>query len=144
MSNSEIASIVKEWKDMTKVVMSLDELPLPKIQQLLKDTYRILTDFLKSELVPKQISELFLEMEDFLYFSSLMVEKEKSVGFYHRQEIFCIVKSLEKGFFEGKYRCDFPKLVITDILDNAFLFDFDSDNIVGYIVAFNEVKAKEI
>ena len=32
MSNSEIASIVKEWKDMTKVVMSLDELPLPKIQ----------------------------------------------------------------------------------------------------------------
>ena len=88
MSNSEIASIVKEWKDMTKVVMSLDELPLPKIQQLLKDTYRILTDFLKSELVPKQISELFLEMEDFLYFCSLMEEKEKSVGFYHWQEIF--------------------------------------------------------
>ena len=87
MSNSEIASIVKEWKDMTKVVMSLDELPLPKKQQLLKDTYRILTDFLKSELVPKQISELFLEMEDFLYFSSLMEEKEKSVGFYHWQEI---------------------------------------------------------
>ena len=55
-----------------------------------------------------------------------------------------MVKSLEKGFFEGKYHCDFPKLVITDILDNAFLFDFDSDNIVGYIVAFNEVKAQEI
>ncbi len=143
MSYSEIASIVKEWKDMTNVVMSLEKLPLPKIQQLLKDTYRILTVFHKSELVPKQISELFLEMEDFLYFTSLMEEKEKSMGFYYWQEIFCIVKALEKGFFEGKYRCDFPKMIITDTLDNDFLFDFDSDNIEGYIVAFNRVKTQE-
>lgn len=144
MSYNEISLLIKEWKDMISVVMSLEELSLPKIQELLKETYRILTVFHKSELVPKQISELFLEMENFLYFTSLMEEKEKNTGFYHWQEVFCIVKALEKGFFEGKYRCDFPKLIITDILDNDFLFDFGSDNIEGYIVAFNEVKAQEL
>jgi hypothetical protein len=75
------------------------------MQTLLKETYLILTTYHKDSLIPKEISKLFLEIEDFLYFSSLMEEKENGLGFYHWQELFHLVKALEKGFFEGKYSC---------------------------------------
>ena len=144
MSYNEISLLIKEWKDITSVVMSLDELPRIKVQQLLKETYRILTDYHKLGLVPKEIIALFLEMEDFLYFTSIMEGVEKEENFYNWQENFCIIKALEKGFLEGEYECDFPKLIITNLRKKKLLVDFDSDTIEDYIVTFNEDKAQEL
>ena len=144
MSYNEISLLIKEWKDITSVVMSLDELPRIKVQQLLKETYRMLTDYHKLGLVPKEIIALFLEMEDFLYFTSIMEGVEKEENFYNWQENFCIIKALEKGFLEGEYECDFPKLIITNLRKKKLLVDFDSDTIEDYIVTFNEDKAQEI
>ena len=142
MSYNEISLLIKEWKDITSVVMSLDELPRTKVQQLLKETYRMLTDYHKLGLVPKEIIALFLEMEDFLYFTSIMEGVEKEENFYNWQENFCIIKALEKGFLEGEYECDFPKLIIRS--KKKLLVDFDSDTIEDYIVTFNEDKAQEL
>ena len=72
-----------------------------------------------------------------------MEEKENGLGFYHWQELFHLVKALEKGFFEGKYSCDYPKLIITDVLDNDLLIDLESDHLESYIIAFNELKNRE-
>lgn len=144
MSYNEISLLIKEWKDITSVVMSLDELPRTKVQQLLKETYRMLTDYHKLGIVPKEIIALFLEMEDFLYFTSIMEGVEKEENFYNWQENFCIIKALEKGFLEGEYECDFPKLIITNLRKKKLLVDFDSDTIEDYIVTFNEDKAQEI
>ena len=144
MSYNEISLLIKEWKDITSVVMSLDELPRTKVQQLLKETYRMLTDYHKLGIVPKEIIALFLEMEDFLYFTSIMEGVEKEENFYNWQENFCIIKALEKGFLEGEYECDFPKLIITNLRKKKLLVDFDSDTIEDYIVTFNEDKAQEL
>ena len=140
MEPKKIYNTINKWQEMTHTVFELKKLSLEDMQTLLKETYLILTTYHKDCLIPKEISKLFLEIEDFLYFSSLMEEKENGLGFYHWQELFHLVKALEKGFFEGKYSCDYPKLIITDVVDNDLLIDLESDHLESYIVTFNELK----
>lgn len=143
MELEKTKSIISQWQEMTHTVFEFKKLSLEDMQTLLKETYLILTTYHKDSLIPKEISKLFLEIEEFLYFSSLMEEKENGLGFYHWQELFHLVKALEKGFFEGKYSCDYPKLIITDVVDNDLLIDLESDRLESYIIAFNELKNRE-
>ena len=143
MTIKTINSVIGKWEEMTHTVFELKNFSLEDMQTLLKETYLILTTYHKESLIPKEISKLFLEIEDFLYFSSLMEEKENGLGFYHWQELFHLIKALEKGFFEGKYSCDYPKLIITDVLDNDLLIDLESDYLESYIITFNELKSME-
>ena len=129
MDYKKILNTIDQWEEATNIVLSMEDLSLHKMQLILKDTYSILTDFHKSEFVPRAVCELFLQMEEFLYFTSLIERNEKSVDFYHLQVFFSIIKSLRKGFFKGKYECSFPKLKFTDAFGNEFSLDLESDNI---------------
>ena len=75
MELEKINNIISQWQEMTHTVFELKKLSLEDMQTLLKETYLILTTYHKDSLIPKEISKLFLEIEDFLYFSSLMEEK---------------------------------------------------------------------
>ena len=143
MSNREITDITNQWTDVTHQVLALEEISKTTVRQLLKETYRMLTDYHKLGLVPKEIVALFLEMEDFLDFTSIMEGVEKEENFYNWQENFCIIKALEKGFLEGEYEYNFPKLIITTLSRKKLLVDFDLDTIEDYIVTFNEDKTQE-
>ncbi len=143
MNHNEILEITNQWTDTTYQVLALEEVSMTKVRQLLKETYRILTDYHKLGLVPKEIIALFLEMEDFLYFTSIIEGVEKEKNFYNWQENTSIIKALEKGFIQGEYLSEFPKLIIKNLRDESFLVDFDSDTIEDYIVTFNEDKAQE-
>ena len=83
MNTGFINAIVDEWCEMTNIVLDLKELSFSKIQNLLKETYEILTEYHKEKLIPKEISKLLLEVDSFLYFTSLMEENEKGIDFYH-------------------------------------------------------------
>lgn len=143
MSSKEITDITNKWTDTTHQVLDLEEVSKTTVRQLLKETYRMLTDYHKLGLVPKEIIALFLEMEDFLNFTSIMEGVEKEENFYNWQENFCIIKALEKGFLEGKYEYNFPKLIITTLSKKKLLVDFDLDTTEDYIVTFNEDKTQE-
>ena len=133
MSNKEITDITNQWTDVTHQILALEDVSMTRVRQLLKETYRILTDYHKSGFVPKEIIALFLEMKDFLYFSSIIEGVEKEENFYNWQENSCIITALEKGFLEGEYKCNFPKLIITNLSDKKLLVDFDSDTIEDWL-----------
>lgn len=125
--NNEILNLINRWDKKTNKAMMLKDISLSKTQELLKETYRVLTVYHKEECVPKQIVQLFLAMEDFLYFSSLMEEKEKEINFYHWQEIFCIIKTFEKDFLNGNFQYEYPLFLISDVLDKSILINFNED-----------------
>ena len=58
MNTGFINVIVDEWCEMTNIVLDLKELSFSKIQNLLKGTYEILTEYHKDKLIPKEISKL--------------------------------------------------------------------------------------
>ncbi len=138
-----MAQLLKQWDEKTSSVLGLEALSLPELWLLVKDTYRVLTAVHKDECVPKEIVGLFLSMEEFLYFASLMEEKETGLGFYHWQELKLIVDALKAGFFKGHYDYAYPQLKVTDPLDNDFLVDFDQNQMEHYVAAVQTVKAEE-
>lgn len=119
---------------MTDTVLDLEKFSLSEMQILLSDTYQVLRTYHKEDAAPKEVSNILLEMYEFLYFTSLMEEKEVGIDFYHYQYISSIVAALRKGFFESDYGCDFPELKIFDISNNEFLINFENDifNIKGF------------
>ncbi len=127
MKPETINSVISEWQEMTDIVLDLNKFSLSHIQMLLKETYKILTEYHQDNLIPKEISKLFLEIDSFLYFVSLTEEKEVGVDFYHFQYISSIVTAMKKGFFDGKYPYAFPELKISDIKNNEHIIDFETD-----------------
>ncbi len=134
MSYNEITKIIQDWQDVTGIVVSLKELPVKKVEKLLKETYFVMNTFHKDELIPKELGELFLEIEEFLYFSSIMEENEMPTDYYRWQKIFTIVKSLEKGFFQGEYELPYPRLKMKDISGCELIIDFESNFLENLII----------
>lgn len=112
---------------MTDTVLDLEKFSLSEMQILLSDTYKALRTHHKENVAPKEVSNILLEMYEFLYFTSLMEEKEVGVNFYQYQYISSIVAALRKGFFEADYRCEFPELKILDKNNNEFIINFEND-----------------
>ena len=127
MGYAELARIAREWDEATHAVLDLKQFSLTEMQVLLKETYIALTVFHKEEFIPKGISKILLNMDAFLYFASLMENKEVPVDFYHYQKISMVVSALKLGFFSGKYECVFPKLQILDLSGKAIVVDLEND-----------------
>ena len=127
MENKELKQIAYNWKSMTDTVLDLEKFSLSEMQILLSDTYKALRTYHKENVAPKEVSNILLEMYEFLYFTSLMEEKEVGVDFYQYQYISSIVAALRKGFFEADYRCEFPELKILDKNNNEFMINFEND-----------------
>ena len=134
MTNEELQQITSAWKSMSYTVLDLEKFSLSEMQKLLDKTYQALREHYKNKSAPKEVTNILLEMYEFLYFTSLMEEKEVGIDFYHYQYISSIVAALRKGFFESDYGCDFPELKIFDINNNEFLINFENDifNIKGF------------
>ena len=134
MKYIKLKQLANQWEEMTHTVLALEQIPVENLQNLLKETYKTLVVFHKDELVPKEISKLFLEMEDFLYFSSLMEEKEVGIGYYYYEKVRDIIKALEEGFLNGDFGCEFPKLPIIDVYKAPFIFDFKTKELEDILI----------
>ena len=129
MQDAELERIAREWDELTHTVLDLDKFALAEVQSLLKDTYTVLTVFHKEQFIPKGISKILLNMDEFLYFTSLMEEKEVGLDFYQYQLISSIVSTLKTGFFGAKYEYEFPRLKVKQGETDVFIFDFGKDNL---------------
>ena len=133
MGHNEIEYLADQWDQMTSTVMSLKCISLSKVQKLLNNSYIVLTVFCKDEFIPKEISKLLLNMDEFLYFASLMEDHEVKLDFYHYQLISTIVGALKDGFFAGSYESRAPKLMLRDTNMKQFEIDLERDNLDKYI-----------
>ena len=136
--NTSLKQLIQDWDKQTDKVFDLEKLDLSEMQTIIKDTYKVLYELCKEELVPKETVKLFLVMDDFLYFASVMEENELGKGYYCWEEIKYIVDSLKEGFFKSEYPKAYPVMLVTDIADNGYLFDLEKDKIEGYVLAVRE------
>ena len=86
MDEKVLIQLTTQWSRMTGLVLELRKIPSAELQRLLKETYRVLRFYCKDNLVPKEISKILLEMDEFLYFASLFEKKEVEIDFeFHYQ-----------------------------------------------------------
>ena len=117
------------WQQMTHTALDLKQIPSAKLQALLKETYALLTAVCKDELVPREVTRVFLEIEDFIYFAFLMEDKEVGDDFYCYRKLNAIVNALKEGFLNGAYPLLFPLLELKGNHDKPIVFDFNKDKL---------------
>ena len=125
MEHEELKRIAEQWDRMTLLTLNLQELSLAQMQVLLCDTYRALTQFHKDVLIPKEVTRILLNIEEYLYFASLMEEKEVPEGYYCYRQLYPIVNAIKDGFFNAKYVYAFPQLQIFDDFQNAHIINLE-------------------
>lgn len=129
INKNNITAITKEWIGMTHKVLDLKRIPSTEIRDILKNTYEILNYYNKDEAIPKVVCEMLLEMDEFLYFASMIIDKEFNDDPYLYQAIYSIAESLKIGFFKGEYECEYPVLKMNDANKNTVVFDFQNGHI---------------
>ena len=129
MEQKNIKAITEKWIDMTHRTLNLKRIPSIEIRDLFKESYEVLTFYHKDSLVPKEIGEMLLEMDGFLYFASLITDKEFDDNVYFYQAVHSVAESLKLGFFDGNYECAYPLLRVADAEDKIHLLDLEK----GYI-----------
>ena len=127
IAHEELRLIADKWDHMTMRVLNLQELPLAKLQVLLCDTYRVLTQIHKDSLVPKEVTRILLNIEEYLYFASLMEEKEVPEGYYCYRQLCSIINAFKAGFFNAEYPYAFPQLQILDDFKDAHIINLEQD-----------------
>ena len=134
MEKEQVLHIAEEWNLMTEKVFELEAIEIKTLQELLKETYQVLHFYHKEEVVPKTVCQMLLEVESFLYFSSMFEGKEVKLNFYYFQLIDSIVEALTKGFFEGKYKEEYPMLSIKNMLGESTVFDLENGSMEELII----------
>lgn len=95
-----IQKLSNGWRSATENVIRFEELDLADVRELFKETYSVLDEFSKENLVPKQISELLIEMNDFSWWVSDLADTPMYV-FY--EEIIKLVSALNRYFLTRDY-----------------------------------------
>lgn len=135
MLNLKIKQITCQWHNQISKVMDTEVLDINEISQLLKETHETVM-FYKSELmVPKNIVQLLLCIEQFLYFSSIMKEENDNEDFFY--PIFFFIEALKNGFFEDKPKYMFePSDTVRNLI---YGLEVEEENIREFITTFSSI-----
>ena len=128
MNENMVNHITNRWQAMTAAALNLENIPAKTLQCLLKDSYEALYFYHQSSLIPKELSRMLLEMEEFLYFAELMETNEVGADFYHFRSLHTAIKAMERGFFAGEYASAFPVLTVTDPNGTVRVLDLENGN----------------
>ena len=129
MKRETITQITTDWIQMTHRTLSLKRIPSIEIRDLFRRTYEVLTRYHKEDMIPKELGEMLLEMDGFLYFASMIGDKEFDDNPYLYQAVHSIAEALKNGFFEGRYEKEYPILLADDANEKPYALDLQN----GYV-----------
>ena len=64
--NNRIENLVSEWNDASTKLLVNKEYQIPQIEELLRETYRLCTEYKDADSVPKALCKLFIQTAFFL------------------------------------------------------------------------------
>ena len=95
MEISAIKELSRNWGSAKWKVIRLNNPGVDVVQQLFKDTYEVVELYSKEDLIPKEVSGLLLEMQEFCFW---VADLEGTPIHYLYQEIITLVCVLNKYF----------------------------------------------
>lgn len=135
---NRIENAIQEWSRITDTIRYIEETKIPVLQNVLRITYRDLTELKDELLVPKNTCQLMLAMEEFLFYVSTVADAEElPIGDYY-QKLFVIIQELENGFLNSNYKSTYPKLEFKGPSNEDIVFDFENDSLEEFVS--NDIK----
>ena len=109
MDIKKIEKLSCEWHEITDKVIEFQEIDLLRLQELFQNSYDVMEAFRKDQLIPKEISKLFLEMNDFAWW---VYDLDKTPLHEFYQGILTLISALNEHFFV----CDYDVKAITETI----------------------------
>lgn len=137
--NNRIENLVSEWNDASTKLLVNKEYQIPQIEELLRETYRLCTEYKDADSVPKEFCKLFIHTTIFSGYLAdaldINADTTPSDGAEY-DAITNIMDEIEYGFLSGNYESDFPYISVDNNnckpyvlnLEEAFLEDFIDNN----------------
>ena len=130
MNNKRICELAAGWEQATYNIFHDRTVKLQEIEENLRNTYRICTEYHNKEMVPKEMIRLFKEINRFLEYLKVVYDIDElstpsdsavynAIGF--------VIDEIEEGFYNGKYECKFPYIEVYDSNVNTHLLDVEGD-----------------
>lgn len=135
MNNQELNLIKNRWEKMIGDICKTRKIEIPEAEKIFKDTYEALYVFHKDELVPKEILNIIMNMENYLYILSLVTLRDETSeeAYFEYNAFYNITSAIKEGFIEGRYKAVFPKLKVEDSEHNDRVLDLDSNFLEDFI-----------
>ena len=131
--------VIKKWENLIQAVLSLKPLDVSEFASLLADTYKIIKSLDNKKEVPKDVCKLLITMDEWLYFASLMEEKEVGTDFYNYQASYSIISAIKAGFFDGDYKHCFA----TTKTDEIYTVNMNEKEIAAYLQSVKDQSYKK-
>jgi hypothetical protein len=114
MEKENIISVANMWNKKTYDILDLREIPIPELEELVRNTYEVLYEYQAETNIPKEICQVLLNEDEFMSFLAIMgsnqEELEKTARVY--QELYCIIDTMKQKFFSNGFDEAFPKLQV--------------------------------
>ncbi len=99
MEYKEIVDLTIKWDSMVSEIMDLKPVDIEQLKTLFETTHELLKKYIKDRLVPKEMCELLLQVQEWLEFTSV-VQDSQYCEYYG--SLLKIVHYLLKGFVKGE------------------------------------------
>ena len=109
MEIKKIEELSCEWHELTDKVIELKKIDLLRLQKLFQNSYDVIEEFRKDQLIPKEISKLLLEMNEFSWW---VYDLDKTPLHEFYQGILTLISALNEHFFV----CDYDVKAITEAI----------------------------
>ncbi len=99
MEYKEITDLTIKWDSMVFEIMDLKPVDVEQLKTLFETTHELLKKYIKDRLVPKEMCELLLQIQEWLEFTSIVQDSQYCEYYGPLSEI---VRYLLKGFVKGE------------------------------------------
>ena len=129
MDIAYIESVTEKWENKTNQILKLVEIPVAELQELFRETYKILSFYSHENTVPKSICKLLFSMHNFLVFMGEISEAENMEIEKHFQLFYCLFETLQKDFLNDSFKAAYPKLFLEYNHSKNTPFNFELDHL---------------
>ncbi|MBR4891320.1 MAG: hypothetical protein IKU15_08555 [Clostridia bacterium] len=130
--NKNIENLANKWNKGYVTLLTSREYSLEQVENLLRETYKVCTEYCNKDSVPKELCKVFATIQWCLSRGSTTYNIDEFTTSSDRAEydaIAYIVDEIEYGFYTGEYICAYPQLSVGDSngkehilnMENAFL-----------------------
>ena len=136
MEKENIISVANMWNKKTYDILDLREVPIPELEELLRNTYEVLYEYQAEKNIPKEICQVLLNEDEFMSFLAIVGSNQEELKETARlyQPLYCIIDTMKQKFFNNGFEKAFPMLQVNF---NGESFELNTEN--GFLEKLIEI-----
>lgn len=134
--NKNIKDLVLGWEKAAITMMTTKEFSIKQIENLLRETYKVCTEYKNKDMVPKELCKVFVHIERFLsygadaYYIDECTTPSDSAEY---DAIAFILEEIEYGFYNEEYKCAFPIISVDNNQCKSYVLNLEEDFLEYFI-----------